>query len=879
MLPSVAVRLPQDSDVPRADWHTRCVALHCQRNNCCLDAIFLATGVNWYDLSYQNWCVRQGAMKQTADLLAAVGLNASEITVPGQEGPLRFAEGVDSINNIVQSTNAPTNAAASGYLLCSITQAGGLLYTFIVITLVSLLLVFVPIVNWTTRFIYDAGVVAAAQAGYAAAVERSQRPPELKRRVAKVDLVPPKKVKEGGGLGGFLRRRAANALSGARGAARGARGLARGARGAVGGVRSVANLPNRLPGFNASQRLAVRGGVGLNRAALAAGRGTARGAISLGRGTYSAGRGTVRAGAGAGRLGLRAGRAGARFAANDPFLRTAGAGAAAAAGAASRTRAGQALLARRDRLSEAYGARRDRAVAYRDSAVASATERRDRLAQRAGAVRDRAVARRNQVVDAATDTRNRALDRYSRAANFYDDGVRRFNAFADNQEYNSERYAGERRAVNRAAVSAGRQRQLRERAAQLRLQEFSSDPTTRNGARLQEARRGLGEYRESVSRAIAQRAQVAGDTGRWSRLVPRSQAVLAPYDPSLPQANAVPIPQAIPLARPAPRRAAPAALIDVEAPRNVEEDASDADLSDLGFLFDTSAHPSQGAAGPISKMYMSPPAVACKRVPDAESAWSTLLGVAAEAYAQRGISIKQWLAALHTAFDRRTVSKDHASILFGMGFNAHVPWIVALEHAVDAPFARCNREYGIHAFDAITRESARSATGEVQMSKRAFTEWYTQEVPSGRARASGFEFACFDDESAELNAMQADGALINVDGNDAFTETVNAPRGFLTGLMTRAHDSLHSLLTRGARFEAVSPDETDTEQETNTNVLVPDDDVISHYESDLETDEEEVFSDDEDAVASSDGAGHLMLPDAMTGGTAQPARWGWAIGR
>lgn len=824
-------------------------------------------------------------MKQTADLLAAVGLNASEITVPGQEGPLRFAEGVDSINNIVQSTNAPTNSAASGYLLCSITQAGGLLYTFIVITLVSLLLVFVPVVNWTTRFIYDAGVVAAAQAGYAAAVERSEKPPELKRRVAKVDLGPPKKVKEvgGGGLGGFLARRAANALDGARGAARGARGLARGARGAVGGVRSVANLPNRLPGFNASQRLAVRGGVGLNRAALQAGLGTARGSIALGRGTYSAGRGTLRAGAragaGAGRFGVGAGRAGARFAANDPFLRTAGAGAAAAAGAASRTRAGQALLARRDRLSDAYTERRDRAVAYRDSVAASATERRDRLAARAGAVRDRAVARRNRIVDGATDVRNRALDGYSRAANAYDDGVRRFKAFADNQQYRYERYAGERRAVNRAAVSAGRQRQLRERAAQLRLQDFRSGPTTPEGERLQEARRGLGEYRDSVSRAVAQRAQVAGDTGRWSRLVPRAQAVVAPYDPSLPQANAVPAPQAIPLARPTPRRAAPAALTDVEAPRNVEEDASDADLSELGFLFDTQAHPSQGAAGPISKMYMSPPAVACKRVPDAESAWGTLLGVAAGAYAQRGISIKQWLAAVHTAFDRRTVSKDHTAILFGMGFNAHVPWIIALEHAVDAPFARCNREYAIHAFDAITRESARSATGDVQMSKRAFTDWYTSEVPSGRARANGFEFACFDDESAELNAMKADAALINVGGRDALTETVNAPRGFLTGLITKAHDSLHGLLTRGARFEAVSPDETDTEQETNTNVLVPDDDVISHYESDLETDEEEVFSDDEDTVASSDGAGHLMLPDAMTGGMAQPARWGWTIGR
>jgi len=121
-------------------------------------------GVDWYSLSYADYCVRQGAMKQTADVMAKIGLNTSSFYVPGQAGPLRIAEGVDSINNVLNSANAETASRASGLLLCSITQVGGLLYFFIVLSIVSVLLVVVPFFNFVSQLVFDVLVVASAYA-------------------------------------------------------------------------------------------------------------------------------------------------------------------------------------------------------------------------------------------------------------------------------------------------------------------------------------------------------------------------------------------------------------------------------------------------------------------------------------------------------------------------------------------------------------------------------------------------------------------------------------------------------------------------------------------------------------------------------------------
>ena len=132
-------------------------------------------GVDWTDLNYRDWCVAQNAMKHTADAMASVGLNVSSVAVPGLAGPLRIAEGVDSINNIVNSANAETTSAASGFLICSITQAGGLLYFFMVLCIVSVLLVVIPFFNFLSELVFDAGCVIVASAARNNTMEEDAR--------------------------------------------------------------------------------------------------------------------------------------------------------------------------------------------------------------------------------------------------------------------------------------------------------------------------------------------------------------------------------------------------------------------------------------------------------------------------------------------------------------------------------------------------------------------------------------------------------------------------------------------------------------------------------------------------------------------------------
>ena len=232
-------------------------------------------------MSYANWCVAQNSMKHTSDAMASLGLNVSETNVPGQAGPLRFAEGVDSIQNIVNSANAETNSASAGYLLCSITQAGGLLYFFIVMSIVSALLVVIPCLNFFSQLLYDAGCVVAATAAASSVAKSGEKEADV-YKVKRADLSGPA-VSRSARLASFLKRRAEGAYKGAKGAARGA---ARAGVGTVKGVYRARNLPRNLPGFGLSQKIAVRGGIGLNKAAFygarGAARGTARGAIGIG---------------------------------------------------------------------------------------------------------------------------------------------------------------------------------------------------------------------------------------------------------------------------------------------------------------------------------------------------------------------------------------------------------------------------------------------------------------------------------------------------------------------------------------------------------------------------------------------------------------------
>ena len=300
---------------------------------------------------------------------------------------------------------------------------------------------------------------------------------------------------------------------------------------------------------------------------------------------------------------------------------------------------------------------------------------------------------------------------------------------------------------------------------------------------------------------------------------------------------------------------------------------SNAALAKADELFaPSSAHPDLDEAGPIVDFYVSPAPTKLLLVPHAEGAWDLMTGVGSRAYAQRGVDKSMWLAAVHSAFDRRTVSEEHTGMLFAMGLNANVPWIIDLNHGRDAPFARCNREFALRLFYTITRDSAKTATGECNLNKRAFVDWYNEDVLPGRSKAQGFHFATTHDEEVEDDVPQTSTA-ITIGDSRSILPLSTVPQGFLTGLIAKAHDKLRTALTTTSGFEQVSPEETDGEFELDPEDV---DDAITMYESDLDSMEEQVFSEDEEDAQSSD-AGHLMLPNAMTT-QARPEQWGWDIG-
>lgn len=79
---------------------------------------------------------------------------------------LRSAEAVDAVLNAARSgAEAESSTASAGYILCSITQLGGVLYVLFILVIALVLLAFLPVVNFFFQLFFDtasAGVAIAA---------------------------------------------------------------------------------------------------------------------------------------------------------------------------------------------------------------------------------------------------------------------------------------------------------------------------------------------------------------------------------------------------------------------------------------------------------------------------------------------------------------------------------------------------------------------------------------------------------------------------------------------------------------------------------------------------------------------------------------------
>lgn len=135
-------------------------------------------GVDFKSLTYEKYCMHDGAAQHVADAMEDVGIvsNASEHEFVGQSAPLRVGEGVDSVRNVIRSAQATTALDRSGYLLCSITEFGGILYSLLLLFGLILGLSLVTCANCLSRFVYALGCWTLANAA-GAQLEEPEDPP------------------------------------------------------------------------------------------------------------------------------------------------------------------------------------------------------------------------------------------------------------------------------------------------------------------------------------------------------------------------------------------------------------------------------------------------------------------------------------------------------------------------------------------------------------------------------------------------------------------------------------------------------------------------------------------------------------------------------
>ena len=114
-------------------------------------------GVNLKSLTYEQYCTRDGVMQAAAREIDAFGYDPrTEDAIIPNAGILRGAEAIDAVINAARSGEADkTETESAGYILCSITQLGWVLYVLFVLVIATVLLSFLPLVNFFFMLCFD----------------------------------------------------------------------------------------------------------------------------------------------------------------------------------------------------------------------------------------------------------------------------------------------------------------------------------------------------------------------------------------------------------------------------------------------------------------------------------------------------------------------------------------------------------------------------------------------------------------------------------------------------------------------------------------------------------------------------------------------------
>ena len=104
-------------------------------------------GVEFKNITYADYCAKDGATEAAYDLLDGLGL----LWLPGTNGILRVGQAGDSIYNLERSVAAKTSVESAALLLCSLTQLGGVILMCLIVFTIAACLCALPFLIFCCR--------------------------------------------------------------------------------------------------------------------------------------------------------------------------------------------------------------------------------------------------------------------------------------------------------------------------------------------------------------------------------------------------------------------------------------------------------------------------------------------------------------------------------------------------------------------------------------------------------------------------------------------------------------------------------------------------------------------------------------------------------
>ena len=128
-----------------------------------------------YNLTYAHHCLKDGAAHTVARTLDDAGFDARSETRFFQTRQSCAQRRPAITANAALSRVQSSNVASAGLILCSICEMGGLIYTLFIVVIATVLLAFLPVINFCFQCCFDTAVATGKATTAAVKVAQSKK--------------------------------------------------------------------------------------------------------------------------------------------------------------------------------------------------------------------------------------------------------------------------------------------------------------------------------------------------------------------------------------------------------------------------------------------------------------------------------------------------------------------------------------------------------------------------------------------------------------------------------------------------------------------------------------------------------------------------------